>query len=144
MKINIVCVGKLSSEFVTLFEHYKKRINIYSDLNVIEVKEHSEETNDNIKKQKETDEILKKIPSNAKAIYCSLQGKQLSSEEFSNFFNEDNLYFVIGGSNGVIEEKFANKINFSKMTFPHQLFRVMLMEQIYRGLAIKHNSKYHK
>ncbi|CRH56988.1 Ribosomal RNA large subunit methyltransferase H [Chlamydia trachomatis] len=68
----------------------------------------------------------------------------MTSEEFSDLFIEDNLTFIVGGSNGVDESKFNNKISFSKMTFPHQMFRLMLIEQIYRGLAIKKNIKYHK
>ncbi len=143
MKINIVAVGKLQKDFLKLFQDYQKKIGFYSKLNVIELKEvnHS-----NIPTQvaKETELILKAIPTNSKVLLCSLKGEQYSSEEFSELFNEDNLTFVIGGSHGVDEKQFTRKIQFSKMTFPHQLFRVFLIEQIYRGLAIKNGSKYHK
>lgn len=143
MKINIICVGKLQSEFKTLFDSYKKKIEFYSDLNVIELKEVNHD-NINVQKEKETTLILESIPKGSRVILCSLKGKQYSSEEFSTFFDQDNLTFVIGGSHGVDEDKFSEKINFSKMTFPHQMFRVMLIEQVYRGLSIKNGSKYHK
>ncbi|NQZ65780.1 MAG: 23S rRNA (pseudouridine(1915)-N(3))-methyltransferase RlmH [Mycoplasmatales bacterium] len=143
MKFNIVAVGKLSNEYEKIFNDYKKKINFYSSINVIELKE-VKEKNIEIKKNKETEIILKAIPKNSKVIYCSTTGKQITSEEFSNFFKEDNITFVIGGSNGVDESKFENKLNFSKMTFPHQLFRVILIEQIFRAFSIMNNSKYHK
>lgn len=143
MKLNIICVGKLQSDFKTLFDSYKKKISFWADLNIIELKEVNHD-NIAVQKQKETELILNAIPKNSKVFLCSLKGKQYSSEEFSNFFEEDNLTFVIGGSHGVDESHFNQKINFSKMTFPHQMFRVMLIEQIYRGLSIKNNSKYHK
>lgn len=143
MKINIVAVGKLQKEFKSLFDSYVKKIEFYSNLNVIEVKEVNDK-NIEVQKTKETELILNAIPKNSKVILCALNGKQYTSPEFSKKFNEDNLTFVIGGSHGVDETKFGEKINFSKMTFPHQMFRVMLIEQIFRGLSIKNGSKYHK
>ncbi|MGX9358727.1 23S rRNA (pseudouridine(1915)-N(3))-methyltransferase RlmH [Mycoplasma sp. 2575] len=143
MKINLIAVGSLSSDIKKIYDSYLKKINFLATINLIEIKEI---INDNIdiKIAKETKAILAKIPKSSKVFYLSLQGKQMSSEEFSNILIEDNLTFIIGGSNGVDETKFKNKICFSKMTFPHQLFRIMLIEQIYRGLAIKKNIKYHK
>ena len=143
MKINIIAVGKLQNDFKVLFDSYAKKLNFWADLNMVELKEVNHD-NIEVQRGKETDLILNAIPKNSKVFLCSLKGKQYSSEEFSSFFDEDNLTFVIGGSHGVDETKFHNKINFSKMTFPHQMFRVMLIEQIYRGLSIKNNSKYHK
>ena len=143
MKINIIAVGKLNKEFQSMFNNYVKKINFYSTVNVIEIKELNE-SNIEVKKQKETDLILNSVPKNSKVFLCSLQGKDMTSEEFSTTLEEDNVTFVIGGSNGVIEDKFQNKIRFSKMTFPHQLFRVFLIEQIYRGFSILKNLKYHK
>ena len=143
MKINIIAVGKLQNDFKVLFDSYAKKLNFWADLNMVELKEVNHD-NIEVQREKETELILNAIPKNSKVFLCSLKGKQYSSEEFSSFFDEDNLTFVIGGSHGVDETKFHNKINFSKMTFPHQMFRVMLIEQIYRGLAIKNNSKYHK
>ena len=143
MKINIVSVGKLQKEFKTLFESYKKKIEFYSKLNIIEIKEVNDK-NMKVQIEKETEAILNVIPKNSEVILCSLKGKTYSSVEFSNFFNKDNLTFVIGGSHGVDESQFTNKIKFSDMTFPHQMFRVMLIEQIFRSLSIKNGSKYHK
>lgn len=70
--------------------------------------------------------------------------KKMDSIEFSKMLDVDNLTFIIGGSNGVDETYFLNKISFSDLTFPHKLFRIMLVEQIFRGFAIKNNIKYHK
>ena len=143
MKINIIAVGKLQKEFITLFETYQKKINFYGSLTMIELKEVNHKNKD-VQIKKETEGILKAIPKNSRVILCSLQGKQYSSQEFTNFFDQDNITFVVGGSHGVDEKMFNEKIRFSKMTFPHQMFRVMLVEQIFRALSIKNNSKYHK
>lgn len=144
MKITIICVGKMQSEFIELYNFYKKRVQIYASLDIIEIKEQSNIDNVELKIKKETSDILSRVPNGSKVIYCSLKGKQFDSEEFANYINDANITFVIGGSNGVDETKFENKINFSKMTFPHQLFRVLLLEQIYRGHSILNNSKYNK
>ncbi|PWC09042.1 Ribosomal RNA large subunit methyltransferase H [Mycoplasmopsis arginini] len=143
MKINLIAVGSLSSDNKKIYDSYIKKISFLATINLIEIKEVVNE-NIEIKIAKETELILNKIPKNSKVIYLSLKGKQMTSEEFSDLFIEDNLTFIVGGSNGVDESKFNNKISFSKMTFPHQMFRLMLIEQIYRGLAIKKNIKYHK
>lgn len=143
MKINIIAVGSLQKEFKTLFDNYAKKINFFATLNVVEIKEDNSKNID-LKIAKETKMILEKIPKNALVILCSIGAKQYTSEEFANILNVDNLTFVIGGSNGVDESLFNKKISFSKMTFPHQLFRVFLIEQIYRGFSIQNNIKYHK
>ncbi|MBN4089459.1 23S rRNA (pseudouridine(1915)-N(3))-methyltransferase RlmH [Mycoplasma enhydrae] len=143
MKINIIAVGTLSIELKKIYEQYTKKIYFLANLNLVEIKE-VVHNNIELKKAKETELILSKIPKNSKVFYLSLQGNQMNSEEFSDLFVEDNITFIIGGSNGLQEDKFLNKISFSKMTFPHQLFRIMLVEQIYRGLSIKKNIKYHK
>ena len=143
MKINIISIGKLQQGFQTLINSYLKKINFYATLNIIELKEINDK-NTAIQKQKETKLIIDALPKNSKVFLCSLNGKSFSSLEFSKKLNEDNLTFVIGGSHGVDENQFNEKICFSKMTFPHQLFRVMLVEQIFRALSIKHGMKYHK
>lgn len=143
MKLNLIVVGKLQNQFKEIFDSYINKISFFASLNIIELKEVNVD-NIELQKQKETELILKSIPKNSRVLLCSLQGKNFTSEEFTNFFDEDNLTFVIGGSHGVDEKMFNEKICFSKMTFPHQLFRVMLIEQIYRGLSIKNNLKYHK
>lgn len=143
MKINIIAVGKLSKEYKVLFEDYKKKAEFYSKINLIELKDVRDD-NVEVQKKKETELILNAVPKGSRVIYCSTTGKQKTSPEFSEMFHEDNITFVIGGSYGVDESQFKETINFSKMTFPHQMFRVMLMEQIFRGLSILGNSKYHK
>ncbi|MEE3928037.1 23S rRNA (pseudouridine(1915)-N(3))-methyltransferase RlmH [Mycoplasmopsis ciconiae] len=145
MKINIISVGTLEKNFKVLFDEYIRKTGAFAQINVIEVKE-VKDKNIETRKNKETQSILEKIPKNSPTFLCSLQGKMYDSVEFSNIFNVDNITFVIGGSDGVNENEFAfaKKINFSKMTFPHQLFKVMLSEQIYRAFSIINNKKYHK
>lgn len=144
MTINLIAVGKLEKDFQKLFDEYSKRIFAFSKFNLIEIKENTLK-NLEVKKEKETLEILSKILKNSTVFLLSIKGKNYSSEEFSKLINNDaNITFVIGGSNGVIESYFENKISFSKLTFPHQLFRVILIEQIYRAFTIKNNLKYHK
>lgn len=143
MKLNIICVGKLQNEFKSLFDDYKYKTEFYSQVNVIELKEVNH-PNIEVQRQKETELILSAIPKGSTVYLCSLQGKEYTSEKFANLFQEDNITFVIGGSHGTIEEHFKNKVKFSNMTFPHQMFRVMLIEQIFRGFSILNNSKYHK
>ncbi|MCS4536607.1 23S rRNA (pseudouridine(1915)-N(3))-methyltransferase RlmH [Mycoplasma sp. CSL7475-4] len=146
-KIKIIAVGSLSPDFKKLFLHYEKRISQYYSVNISEIKEFSEEKNVETKKLKETKLIIQAIPEDSYVVLCSLKGKDLDSVKFSQLIeNKSNLTFIIGGSDGMIEDMInANeKIIFSQMTFPHQLFRVMLSEQIYRAATILNNKKYHK
>lgn len=126
-----------------LCNDYLKKIRYYCDVHVSEIKEINT-PNISLNKEKETQLIQSLIPKNSKVYLCSLQGKQYTSEEFSSLFNEDNITLVIGGSNGVLEDRFVNKISFSKMTLPHQLFRIVLFEQLFRAFNIKNGGKYHK
>lgn len=143
MKINIVAVGKLKKEYQDIVNQFKKRIEFFSSLNIIEVKEVKEENID-LQVKKETERVLEVIPKNSRVILASLNGTLKTSEEFAEYFNEDNITFVIGGSHGLIEKEFKEKIAFSRMTFNHQMFRTFLVEQIYRAFMIKSNGKYHK
>ena len=159
MNITIIAVGKLKVKYLKLaIDEYSKRLSRYCKLDFIELQD--EKTPDNasekdelIIKDKEGKLILSKIKDNAFVIAMDLQGKELSSEDFAKFISKcgvtgnSNIVFVIGGSLGLSEEvrKRANyKLCFSKMTFPHQLFRVMLLEQVYRGFRIINNEPYHK
>lgn len=159
MNITIIAVGKLKEKYLKLaIDEYSKRLSRYCKLDFIELPD--EKTPDNasekdelIIKDKEGKLILSKIKDNAFVIAMDLQGKELSSEDFAKFISKcgvtgnSNIVFVIGGSLGLSEEvrKRANyKLCFSKMTFPHQLFRVMLLEQVYRGFRIINNEPYHK
>lgn len=143
MKLNIIAVGSLTKQYLDLYNSYAKKIQPFCSINLIEIKEQNID-NIELKKEKETKLILEKIPKNSKVYYLSIHGKKLDSVQFSNLLVEDNITFIIGGSNGVNEEHFENKISFSDLTFPHQLFRILLVEQIYRGFSIKENMKYHK
>lgn len=144
--IKIVCVGKIKENYLNLLiDDYSKRINKYHKLEIIQVKD-----NDNI--QLETKEILKHIDSKDYNIALSIDGKNYDSREFSNHFEKlfitnSVITFIIGGSNGFEDEvyKLCNeKISFSKFTFPHGLFRGILLEQIYRAFKIMNNEPYHK
>lgn len=143
MKLNIIAVGSLTKQYLDLYNSYIKKIQPFCSINLIEIKEQNID-NIELKKEKETKLILEKIPKNSKVYYLSIHGKKIDSVQFSNLLVEDNITFIIGGSNGVNEEHFENKISFSDLTFPHQLFRILLAEQIYRGFSIKENMKYHK
>jgi len=159
MNITLVTVGKIKEKYLRdAIDEYSKRLSRYCKLEIIELQD--EKTPDNASekeelqiKDKEGQSILSKIKDNAYVVAMDLKGKQISSEEFANFIDNcglegnSNLVFIIGGSLGLSDQviKRANyKICFSKMTFPHQLFRVMLLEQIYRGYRIIKGEPYHK
>lgn len=159
MNITIIAVGKLKEKYLKqAVDEYSKRLGRYCRLDIIELAD--EKTPDNasekdelIIKEKEGRAILSKVKENSYVIAMDLKGNQLASEEFSKFIDNcgimgnSNLVFVIGGSLGLSEEviRRANyKLCFSKMTFPHQLFRVMLLEQVYRGFRIINGEPYHK
>lgn len=159
MNITVIAVGKLKEKFLKqAIDEYSKRLSRYCKLDIIELSD--EKTPDNasekeelIIKDKEGKAILSKIKDNAYVVAMDLKGKQITSEEFSKFISNcgvmgnSNIVFIIGGSLGLSEEVIARanyKLCFSKMTFPHQLFRVMLLEQVYRGFRIINNEPYHK
>ena len=150
--IKIICVGNIKEEFFRdAIEEYKKRLTRYSKLEIIEVKDISY---DDIDKSINLEgiEILKHIDSKDYVITLEIEGKELSSEEFAQKLESiqtinPNITFVIGGSYGLsnsIKERSNYKLSFSKMTFPHQLFRIILLEQIYRSFKILNNESYHK
>ncbi|MBD7912584.1 MULTISPECIES: 23S rRNA (pseudouridine(1915)-N(3))-methyltransferase RlmH [Clostridium] len=159
MNITVIAVGKLKEKYLKqAIDEYSKRLSRYCKLDIIELPD--EKTPDNasekeelIIKEKEGRLILSKIKDNSYVIAMDLKGKQITSEEFSKFIDNcgvmgnSNLVFVIGGSLGLSEEVIGRsnyKLCFSKMTFPHQLFRVMLLEQVYRGFRISNGEPYHK
>ncbi len=152
MKINIVAVGKIKDDFLkAAVEEYKKRISRFAEITVIELPEAPPSKTEAEQIAFESGEIFPKLK--GVIIATDIDGKQLSSKEFSSFIEskcvsgESEFTFVIGGSYGLddkIKNSAALRLSFSKMTFPHQLFRVMLCEQIYRALTIKNNLPYHK
>jgi len=143
--IKIICVGKLKEKYlIDACLEYKKRISKYTNIELIELKD------SNIIKEKE--EILKYIDKKDYIITLQIDGEIIDSIQLSNkidkiFINNPNITFIIGGSDGLDDEikKISDyALSFSKLTFPHQLFRVMLLEQIYRSFKIINNETYHK
>ncbi len=159
MNINIIAVGKIKEKYIQMgIDEFKKRLSRYCSLNIIEVNdekapENLSEREMELVKQKEGERILSKIPLNSYVIALAIEGKSLSSEEFSEKIRSlmidsiNNITFIIGGSLGLSKEvldKSHFKLSFSKMTFPHQLMRLILLEQIYRGFKILKREPYHK
>ncbi|WP_298842654.1 23S rRNA (pseudouridine(1915)-N(3))-methyltransferase RlmH [Clostridium sp.] len=159
MSITIICVGKIKEKYLkSAIDEYTKRLSRYCKLNIIELSDEKTPDNASLKeeiliKAKEGDSILKNLKDNMFVIALELKGNMISSEELSNYIRdlgvrgESNIAFVIGGSLGLskdVLERSNYKLCFSKMTFPHQLFRVMLLEQIYRGFRIISGEPYHK
>ncbi len=150
--IKIICVGKIKEKYLSeAIKEYKKRITKYTKIEIIEV---MDESLDDISKvlKLEEEKIKKHIQSKDYIITLEIKGKELSSNEFTNLLEKvnleySNITFIIGGSYGLSEDimKLSNyHLSFSKLTFPHQLFRVLLLEQIYRTYKIRNNEKYHK
>ena len=144
--MKIIAVGSLKEKYLkSMIEDYYKRITKYHKIELIEVKD------SNITKEK--DEILKKINKNDYIISLDIYGREYNSIEFKdhleNLFNnsKSNITFIIGGSDGIDDKikSLSNElISFSKLTFPHGLFRAILLEQIYRSFKIMNNESYHK
>lgn len=159
MKIKVVCVGKIKEKFYRdAIEEYKKRLSAYAKVEIVEVADEktpdkaSDALNQQIK-MKEGKRLLSKMGDQDFMILLDLQGQMLSSEQLSDYISErmvggiSSLVLVIGGSLGVSEEVKARAnytLCFSKMTFPHQLMRVILLEQIYRAYKIMNHEPYHK
>jgi len=151
ISINLVCVGNLKEKFSKEEQaEYMKRLSAFCNLNIIEVKEQNQLQNPILIVEKEGQDILKKLK--GYVVLCDIKSKEFSSEQFAgkikNLMQQTStITFVIGGSYGVSEDvrRLANeKISFSPMTFPHNLFRIMLLEQIYRAFTIIENKSYHK
>lgn len=159
MKINIFCVGKLKEKYLKdASAEYLKRLSRFAKVSIIEIKDEPSDSlagnkEQEIARRKEGEKLLSKIKPKDYVIALAINAKEMSSEEFAGKINSlsidgvSDITFIIGGSLGISEEvlKRANlKLSFSKMTFPHQLFRVMLLEQIYRAYKIINNETYHK
>ena len=150
--IKIICVGKVKEKYLRdAIEEYEKRLSKYTKLKIIEVSDIDNHSID-IVLLKEKEIIEKYIEDKDYVITMEIEGNIISSEEFAkkidNIFNTNsNITFIIGGSYGLhtdIKNRSNYKLSFSKMTFPHQLFRVNLLEQIYRTFKINNNESYHK
>lgn len=151
LKINIITIGKIKDKYIIDgINEYSKRLSKFVKLNFLEL---VEEIDNDTSIEKESNRILEKLEkSNSYNILLDIQGKQLTSVELSNYIEKiqmtnSEISFIIGGSKGV-SEKLKNycdfRLSFSKMTFPHQLFKLILLEQIYRVFSIINNIKYHK
>lgn len=150
--IKIVCVGKIKETYLKeAIQEYRKRLSKYVKLEIIEINDINDE-NVQITLTKEKEAILKILHKGDYIICLDIDSAQLSSMELSQKIDKilninPNITFVIGGSYGLHDDikKMANeRISFSKLTFPHQLFRVILLEQIYRSFKILNNETYHK
>lgn len=150
--IKIICVGKIKEKYlINAINEYKKRLSKYTKLDIIEVSDIDNPSKDIILK-KEKKLIEKYIDSKDFVITLEIEGNMLNSVELAkkinNTFNtHSTITFIIGGSYGLheaIKERSNYKLSFSKLTFPHQLFRVNLLEQIYRSFKINNNEAYHK
>ena len=157
--VTIICVGKLKEQYLKdALSEYSKRLSAYCKFNILELNEAKLSQNPSQKEidaclENEADVILSKIPDNAYVFALCIEGKGVTSEKFAEMIErsavdgKSNLVFIIGSSFGLsdrVKKRADYRLSLSNMTFPHQLFRVMLAEQIYRGFAIINGSKYHK
>jgi len=147
--IKIICVGKIKEQYLKLaIDEYIKRLGKYTKLEIIELPDYDYDSKKTV--AEEGKNILTKIKENDFVITLEINGNMLNSVELSNFINKkisNNLTFVIGGSYGISEDvknRSNYSLSFSNLTFPHQLFRIILLEQIYRSFKIINNESYHK
>lgn len=158
LHINIICIGKIKEQYLKdAIAEYSKRLSKYCSLNILELPDEQlpYSLNDSIIqniKSSESNHILSHIKKDSYVICLDLSGKQYSSEEFSMkleniSLNKSHITFIIGGTLGISKE-LLNKSNelicFSKMTFPHQLIRVFLLEQLFRAFKISNHETYHR
>lgn len=159
MNISVICIGKLKEKYwVQAVAEYSKRLSGYCSLDIIELKEarlpdKAGPAEELAVKEAEGAEILKKIKDNMYVITLEVRGKELSSEKLAEKIEDlgigghSNIAFVIGGSLGLSEavsKRSDFKLSFSQMTFPHQMMRVILLEQVYRSFKIIRRETYHK
>ena len=159
MRIRIVCIGNLKERYWSeAVEEYSKRLSRYCELEIVQLKEARLPDKASLADEQnvifeEGQSILKNIKEGSQVITLEIKGRELSSEGLSAYLGElqlegkSDLTFVIGGSLGLSEQVSARadfKLSFSRMTFPHQMMRVILLEQIYRAFKILRNETYHK
>ncbi len=159
-RVTLICVGKLGQAFLQQgCDEYTKRLSALCKLQVVELPEetiHEKTASDKVIEkalEKEGARILAALPKGAALVALCIEGKLLSSEDLAAFFadsavaGEGEIAFVIGSSHGLakeVKQRAALQLSMSRMTFPHQLARLLLLEQIYRALSINAGSKYHK
>lgn len=159
MNITVISVGKLKEKYLKLgIEEFSKRLSKYCKLEMIELDdekcpENLSDKDMEIVKTKEGNKILSKIKNNSYVIALAIDGKNLSSEELADTISKlavrgnSHITFIIGGSLGLSDEVLKRadyKLSFSKMTFPHQMMKLILLEQVYRAFRINNNEPYHK
>lgn len=159
MNINIICVGDIKEKYLKdAIKEYQKRIKAYSNISVHEIQEERISANPYQAEivqamDKEGCRIIDKINPRSYVFALCVEGKQMTSEAFSRKFEDitlegfSDITFIIGGSNGLstnVKKIAHHKLSFSQMTYPHQLMRVILLEQIYRAYKILRNEPYHK
>lgn len=155
MNVTIICIGKVKEKYIVEgISEFLKRMQSFAKMKIVELKEDGNDNSRNISIEKESEDILKTIEKlGGYNILLDIQGRNFSSEEMATEIGKltvngvSSINFIIGGSYGVSESvrKTADmKLSFSKMTFPHQLMRLILCEQIYRWFSIIKNTKYHK
>lgn len=159
MKITVLCVGKIKEKFISgAITEYSKRLSRYCKLEMIEVADektpdHASAHEEDLIRVREGERLRKYIKDDAYVISLAIEGASVSSEEFADKIEqlgirgESHIIFIIGGSIGIEQallQKSDELLSFSKMTFPHQLMRVLLLEQIYRGFRIMKGEPYHK
>ena len=159
MNINIVAVGKIKEKYLKdAIDEYSKRLSRFCKLKITEVPDEAMSDRPSYSEKslilkKEAEKIASAIGSTDVLVTLCVEGKQLASEKFADFFAQEavsganTFTFVIGGSLGLADEikaKSKLRLSFSEMTFPHQLMRVILLEQIYRSFKINANESYHK
>ena len=159
MNIQIICIGKLKAKYWTdAIKEYSKWLSRFCSLEIVELKEsllpgNASPADEEKVKLEEGREILKAIKDGTYVITLEIKGKSLSSEELAQKIDDlgisgrSNIAFVIGGSLGLspeVSKRSDFKLSFSKMTFPHQMMRVILLEQIYRSFKINRHEAYHK
>lgn len=153
LKINLITMGDIKEKYLKeAINEYTKRISRFAEIKIVELKENAPKNNGEIALclKKDAEEIKKHIK--GYPICLDIKGKMLTSEELAKkidtlSLNNSEISFIIGASNGIDEEikkLCKEKISFSLMTFPHQLMRVIFLEQIYRSFTILHNISYHK
>ena len=158
LNIQIICIGKIKEDYLrSAVNEYSKRLSRFCKLEILELPDEKipDKLNTSLAneiKQNECSNIIKHLKKSSYNIALDLSGKQLTSEQFSEkienlSMTNSNITFIIGGSLGLTNELLdycQEKLCFSKMTFPHQLIRVFLLEQIFRGFKIAHNETYHR
>ena len=149
--ITLITVGKIKEKYIKEgIEDYLKRLSKYTKIELIELEDEAFDKAKTLKK--EAEKIMKKINPKSYIVTLEIDGKEISSPELSELIEKttithSNITFIIGGSYGLDDEikRLSNyKLSFSKMTFPHQLFRLLFLEQLYRSYKIMNNEEYHK